>query len=192
MRRTTLSLTFLFLWGNSCAVEDAPAEQTVDETVDTVMDTTRDSEVPPPDEIPVDTDFPNFCPASLGIPDMPWTGCWKEIAYIDCESGEQVAPFYPIGELRLVSDGELTVTWVPFESYIDYFGTYQVDEINGTIRIDAEERNYLPSDIDGEGRYAVTVEENLLLRDMWLGSAQSQKTEMIPCGQVFERLVYNQ
>lgn len=56
--------------------------------------------------------------------DMPWTGCWREVCRIECETGEDFESDESIGELRLKSDGHFSVTWHPFESYTDYVGSY--------------------------------------------------------------------
>jgi hypothetical protein len=50
----------------------------------------------------------------------PWTGCWIEVARLDCTSGQEFEPEKPIGEFRLAPDGTYSITWSPFERFVDY------------------------------------------------------------------------
>jgi hypothetical protein len=54
---------------------------------------------------------------------MPWTGCWTEVARIDCESESELEPEEPIGEFRL------TPVWRDFRQMATY--SWNSDAIGG-------------------------------------------------------------
>ena len=66
----------------------------------------------------------------------------------------EVAPALAIRELIFDPDGSFAVTWVPFESYKDYWGTYTFDLSQGTLELTVTGGNTIPPDVDGEGRFA--------------------------------------
>lgn len=104
------------------------------------------------------------------------------MARLDCESGLELEPEHPIGELRLSSAGRFSVTWTPFEHFVDYAGQYRVSEINGTIELLMG--YYAPSGARGKGRFIVTEQGELLLEEIWLG-ARSHGSEPEACGHRF-------
>jgi hypothetical protein len=112
----------------------------------------------------------------------PWTGCWIEVAQLDCESGQEFVPEATIGEFRLTSDGIFSVTWSPFETYVDYAGQYEVSEKNGAIELTMGNRA-LP-DAEGQGHFAITDQGELILEDIWLG-AREQESVTKACGHRF-------
>ncbi|MDC0666555.1 hypothetical protein [Nannocystis radixulma] len=115
----------------------------------------------------------------------PLVGVWHEVAQIPCNNGPEVAPEKPIGELWFRAWGEVNVTWVPFEIYVDYWSDYTYDLDTGDLEIVPEAGNYLPADVEGVGTF--TVEGNqLVLQDMWLGSPQDAM-KPANCGHRFER-----
>ena len=99
----------------------------------------------------------------------PLIGYWREVAQLTCESGAEVAPALAIRELIFDPDGAFAVTWVPFESYKDYWGTYTFDLAQGTLALTITGGNTIPPDVDGEGRFALDT-EGLLLTELWLGT----------------------
>lgn len=113
---------------------------------------------------------------------MPWTGCWKEVAQLDCETGQQIEPAEKIEEFRLTSDGTYSVTWSAFEFYVDYAGSYDIDEKNGTITLTMGSN--APPDVDGQGNITITEGGELLLEDMWLG-ARYPDNATEACGHIF-------
>jgi hypothetical protein len=100
----------------------------------------------------------------------PLIGYWHEEAQLTCESGAEVAPAMPIRELIFDPDGSFAVTWVPFESYKDYWGTYTFDLAQGTLELTVTGGNTVPPDVDGEGRFARDATGALILTDLWLGT----------------------
>jgi hypothetical protein len=115
----------------------------------------------------------------------PLVGTWHEAAQIVCGSQEEVTPDLPIGELRFFADGRVNVTWVPFETYVDYSGTYTFSE-NGTLELVITGGSYTPDDIDGQGTFFIDQDGQLLLQDMWLGSPHEERGSA-NCGHRFVR-----
>ncbi|MBC7251852.1 MAG: hypothetical protein H5T62_16430 [Anaerolineae bacterium] len=118
--------------------------------------------------------------------DNPLVGIWREEAQFACDTGEELTPEERIGELRFRADGSFSVTWVPFEVYRDYWGTYEYDLATGNLSLQVIEGNYVPDDIDGSGSFAFDEQGRLLLRDIWLGSPY-ESTGPAHCGHRFRR-----
>ena len=113
---------------------------------------------------------------------MPWTGCWNEVAQLDCESGQAFEPEKAIGEFRLTADGTFSVTWSPFEHFVDYAGPYEVSEANGTIALSIGDN--APPDAEGQGRFTITDQGELLLQGIWLGAREGETVPQA-CGHKF-------
>ena len=114
----------------------------------------------------------------------PLIGTWREVSQIDCATGEEVPVERPIGELRFRADGRVSVTWVPFETYVDYWSRYRLTE-SGDLSLSTEGGNFLPQDVDLEGRFTIDESGDLLLQEMWLGSHLDSGTPT--CGHRFTR-----
>ena len=117
---------------------------------------------------------------------MAWTGCWKEIYQIDCESGKEFESEEKIGELRLRADGIYSVTRRPFEHWVDYSGIYTVTETDGSIAFSPMDT----SGFDGDGSYRVRENGDLELADIWFGIFDDSPDPdsdwaAIACGYVF-------
>ncbi len=116
----------------------------------------------------------------------PLIGYWLEEVQLACGSGAEIVPELPIEELVFAADGTFAVTWMPFESYVDYWGTYSFDLAQGTLDLVATGGNYVPPDIDGHGRVALDEAGRLVLTEIWLGTSHSPGTEP-HCGHRFVR-----
>lgn len=103
----------------------------------------------------------------------PLVGYWWEEAQFTCGDGTAVTPALPIEELVFAVDGTFAVTWTPFESYVDYWGTYVVDLERGTLELTVTGGNEIPADVDGSGRVAFDAAGGLNLTEMWLGVPRS-------------------
>ena len=121
----------------------------------------------------------------LTVATNPLLGRWREIAWVNCATGQEASPDDPIRELVFQSDGTVTVTWRPIETYVDYKGTYQLSE-SGAIKIVITWSAYAPGDFEGDGTYQIDDGGNLLLADMWLGSPK-QTRGLNGCGHRFEK-----
>ena len=116
----------------------------------------------------------------------PFVGFWREEAQFSCDDGAEVIPEFPIEELVFAADGSFAVTWQPFESYVDYWGTYEFDLLKGTLGLTITSGNFVPDDTDGEGQFAVDDPGNLVLTGLWLGTSHST-TGPPNCGHRFSR-----
>jgi hypothetical protein len=117
--------------------------------------------------------------------DMPWSGCWREVGQLDCDTGDEFEPEEEIGELRLNPDGSYSITWHPFETYTDYAGKYTIDEANHTIAFNHPDS----SKYDFSGFFMVRSNGDLILTDMWFGPFYKDlETSSVKasCGYVFQ------
>jgi hypothetical protein len=120
----------------------------------------------------------------------PLVGYWREQSQVDCSSGASVVPDDLIHELRFHADGRFSVTWYPFELYVDYWGTYTFDVSRGAIELTVEHGNHVPVNLDLTGAFHVGADGSLTLSDTWLGEyrAYPQRPPGPPnCGHVFKR-----
>jgi len=117
----------------------------------------------------------------------PLVGYWQEEAQLSCGSGTEVTPALPITELVFASDGTFAVTWTPFESYVDYWGTYTVDVARGTLELVVSGGNDIPPDVDGHGRFALDATGRLILSELWLGTTPRMGSDPAHCGHRFVR-----
>jgi hypothetical protein len=76
-----------------------------------------------------------------------------------------------VGELEFGAGNRFAVTFTPFETYRDYWGTYAFDPATNRLRLDVEGGNFLPPNLDLEGRAELSA-DGLVLSDMFLGSRQ--------------------
>jgi hypothetical protein len=127
-------------------------------------------------------------------PPAPFTGCGTApdpsdlgcAASAACPSTE-VAADSPIMELLFDADGSFSVTWMPFEVYVDYWGTYTYDRSTGTVLLHVEGGNYVPPDVQvGPGKFSVAG-GSLHLEGIWLGSSRDVAPVTGRCGQTFQR-----
>jgi hypothetical protein len=99
----------------------------------------------------------------IGRDEIVLTGRWSQTGVEGCEGVETV------GELEFSPGNGFSVTFQPFETYRDYWGSYAFDPASGAISFKVEGGNFTPSGLDLEGR-AERSEAGLTLRDVFLGS----------------------
>jgi hypothetical protein len=116
----------------------------------------------------------------------PLIGTWLEIAQLACGTEEVVVPDLAIEELVFSAAGTFAVTWTPFESYTDYWGTYSFDLSRGTLDLVVTGGNMIPSDVDGHGHFSLGTTGDLILSDMWLGVPEWE-SGAAQCGHRFAR-----
>jgi hypothetical protein len=68
-------------------------------------------------------------------------GVWRQ-ELAECDDG---APVTPVRELRFWPDGDFSITYRPFESYVDYRGPAEFDAGSGRLRLIVERGNRLPA-----------------------------------------------
>lgn len=76
-----------------------------------------------------------------------------------------------IGELQFYPQNRFAVTFTPFETYQDYWGSFEFDPATGRLSLKVEGGNFVPTGLDLEGR-AELSSGRLVLTDMFLGSRQ--------------------
>jgi hypothetical protein len=113
-------------------------------------------------------------------------GTFREVGRSACRGGRELVPPEPVRELVFHGDGRFAVTWTPFETRQDYWGTFVHDAARNTLTLRVESNNYLPRDLDPQGTVEFEGDRRIRLRGMWLGSAP-RRVERPACVQVFER-----
>ncbi|CAA7627845.1 hypothetical protein MCP1_730004 [Candidatus Terasakiella magnetica] len=117
----------------------------------------------------------------------PLVGEWTQEAKVSCEG--KVVTDSSLKELIFKADGTFQVTWVPFEIYSDYSGTYATGPNAQDLALTVKGGNWVPPDIKARGRFEV-VGDVLTLKGIWLGSQRASKVESgSACGMVFHRAV---
>jgi hypothetical protein len=90
------------------------------------------------------------------------TGLRRQSAVEGCE-----APV-PVGELEF-AENRFAVTFLPFETYKDYWGSYQFDAATGALSLTVDGGNYSPPNLDLEGKARFDAAGKLVLEGMFLG-----------------------
>jgi hypothetical protein len=98
---------------------------------------------------------------------VPLAGLWRQTA-TDCP-GQAFTPNVPIREFELKADGRFAVTWQPFETYRDYWGTWRHDAATGAFDLVVDKGNRVPPDLDLSGRARITADGALELTGLALG-----------------------
>jgi hypothetical protein len=77
----------------------------------------------------------------------------------------------PVRELEFQPENRYSVTFMPFETYRDYWGAYSFDPATKRLRLTVEGGNFVPPNLDLEGEAELT-EGRLRLKDLFLGSRE--------------------
>ena len=109
------------------------------------------------------------------------TGHWTEVGDAQCLAGDTL-----LRELHLKANGQFEVTWMPFETYVDYWGDYQFDPATGAVSFTPTGGNYRPPDADLTGRASLGPDGLLRLSDLFFGSPRSGGVSPSACGLVFK------
>ncbi len=75
----------------------------------------------------------------------------------------------PVRELEFRPENRFSVTFMPFETYQDYWGSYSFDPATKQIRLKVEGGNFVPPHLDLDGEAELT-EGRLTLKGIFLGS----------------------
>jgi hypothetical protein len=75
----------------------------------------------------------------------------------------------PVRELEFRPENRFSVTFMPFETYQDYWGSYSFDPATRQIRLKVEGGNFVPPHLDLEGE-AELADGRLRLKGLFLGS----------------------
>ena len=74
-----------------------------------------------------------------------------------------------IGEIEFTENGYFSVTYSPFETYRDYWGTYSFDPATGALAMKVDGGNYRPDGLDLEGTARFEPDGRLVLDGVYLG-----------------------
>ena len=107
--------------------------------------------------------------AIIGRDEAVLMGLWSQME-VDC--GDHPPPGRPVRELGFSAD-RFTVTWTPFESYTDYWGTYAHDIVGGRLRLQMTGSNLNPPTAVMEGGIVVSADgRRMVLTGIDLGDGQ--------------------
>ena len=113
-------------------------------------------------------------PANVARPaaaPSPLTGLWHQ-SNAACPGGGQ--PPAPVEELEFEAGGRALVTFVPFETYHDYWGPYRYDEATGALAMTVERGNAIPPDLDLEGRATLAPDGELVIEGIGFGTPRGE------------------
>lgn len=98
------------------------------------------------------------------------TGYWTEVGDAACPASQPV-----LREFALLADGTFKATWMPFETYVDYWGTYSFDQATGAISLTPTDGNYIPTDADLVGVANLDAGGDLLVTGMFFGTRRDSE-----------------
>lgn len=109
-------------------------------------------------------------------------GVLHEVGVLSCPGYVEV----PREQIQEILFQDFMVTFVAFETYVDYAGqaTVQPDPVDprrGSLSFVVDWSNFEPPTLDTEGTYVARTDGRIELRDLWLGPDAAQ------CGHVLER-----
>lgn len=111
------------------------------------------------------------------------TGLWRQVE-IEC-SGPQ--PSEPVRELEFRAPGRFWVTFLPFETYRDYWGQVDFDPAGGRLTLTVEDGNNEPENAILSGPARLEADGRRLVLDGFnLGNAHHYNSGW-PCRYVFAR-----
>lgn len=110
------------------------------------------------DDKPVSTQF-----RVVAKDEIVLTGRYSQRSLEGCSAPE------PVRELEFKPENRFSVTFMPFETYQDYWGTYSFDPRTKALRLKVDGGNSVPPNLDLEGE-AELAEGRLRLKDIFLGS----------------------
>ena len=99
----------------------------------------------------------------IGKDEVVLTGAYSQQGLEGCQAPD------PVGELEFSPGNRFAVTFRPFESYRDYWGSYSFDPATRRLAMKVEGGNFVPEGLDLEGE-AELVAGRLVLRGVFLGS----------------------
>ena len=121
----------------------------------------------------------------------PLVGRWQVKGIIGCDGAQHAPQSQLAKELIFDANGKFSVTWRPFESYVDYWGDYVYDSDRKQLSMIISGGNYVPAGVRLQGVARVTPDGNGELQGIWLGAEKAASdAEANPeksCGLVIKR-----
>lgn len=117
--------------------------------------------------------------------DSPIVRRWTEKTPSACQAatGDVSAP--QLRELVFKGDGKFSVTWMPFETYEDYWGTYSFDPATEVLILTVSGGNHIPKDARLRGNVHFGADGMMLMSDMLLGTSSAGVAHTSTCPLVF-------
>ncbi len=128
--------------------------------------------------------FAHLTTTLIGRDERVLTGRWRQVD-VDCPTGSE--PREPVRELEFNAMGGFAVTYLPFETYKDYWGKARFDDARGHLLLTVQGGNREPRNPLLEGEARLGANGRLTLNGFHLG-AQDPLTPARPCRYVFARL----
>ena len=125
-------------------------------------------------------------------PRAPFPECGTANLVHGCENSANCgAPpgdeFQLIQEMVFEADGTFRVTWLPFEAYVDYWGTYTFDLESGAIDFQVSGGNYVPEEFGRVGETNFSTDADSLTIEGWhLGTSNFDRPPRNVCGHRFD------
>lgn len=119
--------------------------------------------------------------------DNPFVGgYWHEEVALRCFPSDGTLPGR-IGELKFSADSSFTVTWEPFEVYIDYHGTYEFEPMTNRLTMAITYGNYVPAETDLDGWAYPQTDGSIRLESIYLGAPPDDPNAERTCGYILRR-----
>lgn len=115
----------------------------------------------------------------IGRDEIVLTGTRGQRSIERCEGLE------PVRELVFAPGNHFSVTFRPFETYKDYWGSYSFEPATGTLRLNVENGNNVPPGLDLEGHAELDAGGRLILEGFYLGSVQPSPAPSADCRYTF-------
>lgn len=114
----------------------------------------------------------------------PLLGQWTEEVQFSCGTKAEIVPKEPLKEFKLDYDGSFSVTWHPFETYVDYRGSYKTN--GSSIEFLGDASRFAPG-AKLVGTFSFDAQSRLILSDMWLGGGPG-RADALACGHRFKKV----
>ena len=103
----------------------------------------------------------------------PLAGHWHQTKEQVCGTQVLRAPTRPIGDLVFTAAGDFSLTWQPFESYRDYWGTYRHDRRSGSLTLEITGGNRPPANRTATGKAHLDTDGVLIITGLDPGNGTS-------------------
>jgi hypothetical protein len=113
-------------------------------------------------------------------------GTWREKSPTACQTATGDTAAVRLAELVFKANGEFSVTWMPFETYKDYWGTYRFDPATRILVLKVDGGNYTPADARLRGPVHLAGDGTFEVSDMIFGTPHNGP-HVSTCPLVFTR-----
>lgn len=114
----------------------------------------------------------------VGAAEVVLTGKRGQVSVEGCPGAERV------GELEFRDNSRFAVTFQPFESYVDYWGSYSFDSDTGALEMKADGGNFVPGGLKLAGTAGIDG-NRLVLKGIYLGGRSAPEVPAEGCTYVF-------